>query len=355
MNIVIMAGGGGSRLWPLSRHDRPKQFLDLGSGLTLLEHTYNRLRTVAANEDIFIATLSDYQDRCRELLPDIPAANYCLEVARRDTAPAFAAAAAHLVAAGRGEEPTLFVASDHIFTKEDSFMSDVKQAMELISAHPQTIITLGHIPTFAETGYGYIETGDSLPGHNNVFEVKSFKEKPDADTAAEFVAAGNYYWNMANFGFMPNYLLSELRKYEPELMAGIDAYQQAITKGDQAKAKDIYSDLPKLAIDYAVMERTPRIIVVTGDYGWSDIGSWRAVHEIFGIEGDHMPRGHHVHVDSEGNYIYNATDKLVSLIGVKDTIAVVTDDVVLITDRHSAQKVKDVVQTLEKDGKNQYL
>jgi len=355
MNIVIMAGGGGSRLWPLSRQSRPKQFLDLGSGKTLIEHTYHRISQLARPEDIFIATLQEYAEQTRKLLPDIPNANYCFEPARRDTAPAFAAVAAKLIQKGRGGEPTLFVGSDHIFTKEKQFVADLQKAVTLIQAHPETIITLGHIPTFPETGYGYIEVGEPLAGEKNVYHVKSFKEKPDQATAEAFIHAGTYYWNMANFGVVPTHLIHEIKKFEPELSAGLEAYQEALDQEDPAVSDKIYRTLPKIAIDYAVMERTEKIITIVGDYGWSDIGSWRAVHEIFGVEGDHMPDGHHVHVDSKGNYIYNTTDKVVSVVGLKDTITVVTEDAILLTTAEGSQKVKEVVQKLESDGKGQYL
>ncbi len=355
MNIVIMAGGGGSRLWPLSRRGKPKQFLDLGSGKTLLEHTFDRARTLVDNRDIYIATTVQYRDKIKELLPEVRAANMFYEPERRDTAPAFAAAAMALARRGRGDEPTIFMWSDHIFTNEPEFLTDLRKISKLIEEHPSTVIIIGHVPTSAETGLGYIEAGAPVAGYNDAFHVRAFKEKPDRKTAARYVAAGNYFWNMAYVSVKPSFLLRQLEKFSPKLIAGVRKYDAAVAVNHVAEAASFYRQLPSLSIDYALLEKTPDIIAVTGDYGWSDVGNWAAVKDVFGTNGDHMPAGHHIHVDSQNNYVYNATSRAVSLIGLEDTIVVVTDDAVLVTNREHTHKVKNVVQRLEDEGKKEYL
>ncbi|MEX2055161.1 MAG: sugar phosphate nucleotidyltransferase [Candidatus Andersenbacteria bacterium] len=355
MNIVLMAGGGGTRLWPLSRRNLPKQFLQLGGGKTLLEQAYERARAVVDAEHIYIATIQEYEDKIREVLPAVTATNVFFEPERRDTAGALAAVAVQLKLQGKGNEPVVFMWSDHVFTAEADYIEDLKKIEELVNNNQETIIIVGHIPASPETGLGYIEAGEEVAGYDDVYIVKRFKEKPDLKTAEAYVAAGNYFWNMGSISLTPEYLLTELRQHEPELMERIDQFEAAVQKHDASGAAAAYALLPKVSIDYALLERAPRILVVTGDYGWSDIGNWAAVKDIFGTSGDHVPKGHHVHVDAQDNYIYNTTDKAVSLIGTTDTIVVVTDDAVLVTKKEHSHKVKEAVAKLEAEGKTHYL
>jgi mannose-1-phosphate guanylyltransferase len=355
MNIVIMAGGGGTRLWPLSRRDNPKQFLDLGSGQTLIEHTYKRAKALAETSDIFVATSERYLDRIKKLLPAVPADNIFLEPDKRDTAAAFAAAAVQLQMRQRADAPTIFMWSDHVFTDEEEFVGDLKKIPGLVTDHPETIVILGHAATFPETGFGYIEAGEPLEGAEDIFKVKAFKEKPDKETAAGYVAAGSFFWNMGYLSARPAYILEQLRIFEPELMQGIDQYRQALAARDTAAADAVYRKLPKIAIDYALLERAKSIIAVTGDYGWSDVGYWSTVHEIFGSRGDYMPAGHHLHVSSDGCYIYNTTNRAVTLIGLKDVIVVVTEDAVLVTSKDETHRIKEVVARLEETEKSDLL
>lgn len=349
-----MAGGGGTRLWPLSRISQPKQFLDLGTGKTLLEHTYERATSVTDAAHIYVATTVAYQEKIQELLPNVPKENIFLEPERRETGPAFAAAAVELIARGGSDTPTLFLWSDHVFTNEGDLIPDLKTMERLIKEDPDRVVIMGHKPVSPETGFGYMKTGEAVPGYEHVYAIDSFKEKPDKETAKQYVADGSYFWNMGYMCVTPKFLLQELQTYTPDLHAAVLVYAEALKEGAQAAAV-AYHEIPKIAIDYALNEKTPHIVAVTGDYGWSDVGSWGVVKELFGKDGDHVPHGHHVHVDSNNNYIYNATEKAVSLIDVSNTIVVVTDEAVLITDMNSSQKVKDVVKKLEEDSKTEYL
>jgi len=355
LSIVIMAGGGGTRLWPVSRQDKPKQFLDLGSGKTLLEMAWDRASALTDAKNIYVATTLEYADQVRALLNKVREENMMYEPERRDTGPAFAAAATYLENLGRGDVPTIFMWSDHVFTNEAELLEDLRKIPKILSEYPDSVVIAGHNPTFAETGLGYIEAGSRLPGHKDVYRVKSFKEKPDQKTAEKYLAAGNYFWNMAYVSVRPSYLLSELKKHVPDLMEQIEACREAIIKSDQRKYAKAYSMCTPISIDYALLEKTSPIIAVTGDYGWSDVGNWGAVKDVFGVRGDHVPKGHHVHVGASGNYVYNATDKMCSLVGMKDTIVVITDDAILITNKDSAHKVKDIVQKLKTDNQKKYL
>lgn len=355
MNVVLMAGGGGSRLWPVSRQATPKQFLDLGDGKTLIEQAYARAAAVTSPEHIYVATSEKYQSHIEQLLPHIPAERVFYEPEKRDTTAAFASVALRLIAAGQGQEPTVFMWSDHVFTHEKEFVGDLKKIPDILRQHPESIVILGHVPISPETTLGYFEVGDNVSPHTDVFHIKTFKEKPDLATAEQYVAAGSFFWNLGYFSTTPQYLIAELTRLNPELSATCDAYAAAIQSGEPAAGAAAYHQFPKQAIEYTLIEKTPQRLALTGDYGWSDVGNWAAVKEIFGKSGDHMPAGHHVHVDSQNNYVYNATNRVVSTIGLKNTIVVVTDDAVLVADKDHAHRVKEVVQKLEEKGKSKYL
>lgn len=350
-----MAGGGGTRLWPLSRKDLPKQFLDLGTGKTLLEHTYDRAAQMVSAEHIYIATTQEHKEKVMSFLPSVPPENVFLEPQRRETGPAFAATAVQLQLLAQGEEPALFLWADHVFTNEQELLKDLATMRALIEEDPNRVVIIGHTPTSPETGFGYMKVGEHVAGHEDVFKIDSFKEKPDEETAKTYVMDGSYFWNMGYICVTPNFLLQELHAYAPELYGSIMQYAKALKEEGAEAAAKVYGGIEKIAIDYALNERTPNIIAVTGDYGWSDVGSWAIVKQLFGTDGDHVPKGHHVNVDSHNNYIYNTTQKVVSLIGVSDSIVVVTENAVLVTDINSSQKVKEVVQKLEADDKREYL
>jgi len=234
-------------------------------------------------------------------------------------------------------------------------LKDLAAMAQLVIEDARRIVIIGHVPVTPETGYGYMKMGKKVAGHDHTYAIDAFKEKPDFETAQEYVTEGSYFWNMGYMCATPNFFLEELEVHTPELVTGIKKFAQVLEEGSEQGAVDAYHGLPKIAIDYALNEKTKKIIAVTGDYGWSDIGSWAVVKELFGVNGDHMPKGHHIHVDSDDNYIYNATSKVVSLIGIHNTVVVVTDNAVLITDTDASQKVKDVVKRIEEDNREEYL
>lgn len=353
MNIVIMAGGGGTRLWPVSRRQHPKQFLKVGKK-TLLAQTYHRARQLTPPQNIFIATLAEYLPKVRRLVPRLPEGHIFTEPTRRDTTAAFAAVALRLKAIGRGEQPTIFLWSDHVFTAEQEFITDLKKIPALLAQHPDSIIIMGHRPHSPETGLGYIELGQPLAGHTNIYQVNNFKEKPAQDQAVKFITAGNFVWNLGYFSFLPEHFLRELRQYEPSFVDPLDQLARALSAADTQQFEAVYNQIPKAAVEYTVIQKTPRILAVVGDYGWNDVGNWSAMHDVLSVkETDRTDR--HIYVDAKDNFIYNTTKKMVSLIGLKDTIVVVTKDAILVTHKKDAHKVKDLVTKLENQGQQKYL
>ncbi|MAF80747.1 hypothetical protein CL628_01915 [bacterium] len=355
MNIVLMAGGGGTRLWPLSRQKLPKQFLAFDGKRSLLEMAYDRANALVDDDHIFVATASAYQEKTEELLPQVAKEHLFYEPEKRDTTAAFASVALRLMQMNKGSEPTIFMWCDHVFTREEAFIADLKKIAGILTTDPQALVIVGHTPLSPATAFGYFEVGDKIGAEPNVRTVKRFTEKPDEATAAKFLAQGNYFWNLGYFSLTPEHLIYELRLRAPEISAALDGFSAALKGGDTQKADVAYGEFPKMALEYTFVEKTEHIIAVTGDYGWSDVGNWEAVSEVFGVEGDHMPAGHHIHVDSKNNYIYNTTNKAVSLLGMEDTVAVVTEDAVLVTHKGSSARVKDVVKKLEEEGKTEFL
>lgn len=355
MNIVVMAGGGGTRLWPISREKTPKQFINLGDGTTLIQKAYQRAVQLTAPENIYVATRNDYAEIIKEQLPSISSHHLYFEPEKRDTTAAFALTCLRLEASGQGKVPTVFMWADHIFSREDAFIADLKKIPSLLEQYPDHIVIVGHFTLHPDTGLGHMEVGKPLPGYENAFKLKRFIEKPDLPTAEKLTGDPKYFWNLGYFSMYPSYLLQELSNLNPDLKPSLSALKQALESGQEAGLEKAYGEFPKIALEYTLIEKTNRLLALTGDYGWSDIGNWKTFQEIFGTAGDHMPAGHHVHVNSDDNYVYNTTAKTVSLIGIKNTIIVVTDDVILVTDKNHASQVKDVVSRLEQDAKHDVL
>lgn len=355
MNIVLMAGGGGTRLWPISRAKTPKQFIDLGDGTTLIQKAYHRAAELTEPANIYVATRQEYAEIIARQLPAINQQNVMLEPEKRDTTAAFALTCLRLKHLGQGSTPTIFMWADHIFSREDAFISDLNKIPLLLESHPDHIVIVGHSTLHPDTALGHLEVGEKMSQFENAFEVRGFIEKPELEKAIQLTGDPRYYWNLGYFSLLPDYLLQELSRLNSDLVPFLKDLEEAVDSGDDSKIANAFNQFPKIALEYTLMEKTSRLLAVTGDYGWSDIGNWNTFKEIFGTAGDHMPRGHHVHVNCDDNYIYNTTDKTVSLIGLKETIVVVTDDAVLVTDKKHAAKVKDVVKKLEQDAKYEVL
>jgi len=351
---VIMAGGSGSRLWPLSRQLNPKQFLSLlEPGMTLLQATIKRLqgldaaapRLICNEEHRFLAA-----EQLRQL--GMEDTDILLESVGRNTAPAIALAALHAIA--EGEDPVLLVlAADHLMRDTAAFHASVQTALPL--AHAGKLVTFGIVPTRPESGYGYIEQGSALP--EGGFSVARFVEKPDAATAGEYIRQGNYFWNSGMFMFRASVYLAELEKYRPDILA---ACGQAHS-GCQRDMHFIRMDRAALAacpadsVDYAVMEKTDQAAMVSLDGDWSDIGSWSALWDVSDKDADGNVLKGDVLTHACGDTYIHADSRLVAAVGLRDLVIVETKDAVLVAHRDQVQDVKKVVEQIRKEGRQEHM
>jgi len=350
---VIMAGGSGSRLWPLSRQQFPKQFLTLLGNHSMLQTTANRLQgiehapaMVICNEEHRFAVAEQFR------VNNIANSGIILEPVGRNTAPAIALAAT--LAIKNGNDPLLFVlAADHVIRDESAFCDAVNRAIPL--AERNQLVTFGIVPTAPETGYGYIKRGDLLTNELG-FSVAKFVEKPNLTTAQDYIATGQYYWNSGMFLFKASTYLQELALHGPDIFAACEtAMAQTHQDADFIRInKAAFEACPDDSIDYAVMEKTQHAVVVPMDCGWSDVGSWSALWEIEDKDPQgNVFKGDVIGIDTHNSYV-NATEKLVTIIGLDDVVIVETKDAILVAKQSEVQQVKKVVEQLKSENRSEW-
>jgi len=346
---VLLSGGSGTRLWPLSRESHPKQFLALAGDDTMLQATWQRVAPVATAAPIVVAN-EEHRFLVAEQLRQIgaPVPSIILEPLGRNTAPAIAAAAMQAMAGG--DDPLLLVLpSDHVIRDADAFRLAIAEALDAAAAG--ALVTFGIVPTSPETGFGYIQ---SVAGDARIRRVARFVEKPDAATAASYLAEGGYYWNSGMFLFRASRYLEQLGQFRPDILAATRmALDNARVDGDFIRLdRDAFAACPADSIDYAVMERTVDAMVVPVDIGWSDLGSWSALWDVAlrDAEGN-ATLGDVIAIDSRNSYVH--ARRLVALVGVDDLVVVETDDAVLVARKDRVQQVKDVVAQLKVGGRSQ--
>ena len=340
---VILAGGKGERFWPLSRKHRPKQFLSLdGSGKSLLQATAERLLPLAGGWDgLWVVTSAMLADGVREQLPLLPVENLLAEPEGRDTAPAVAWTAIE-TSRRYGEDAVVgFFPADHWIAEPEVFEATLAAAAELAVSR-DAIATLGVKPSYASTGYGYIEQGEEIGSFGGfpAYRVARFTEKPDLKTAEEFLATGRFSWNGGIFVFRVGVVLEELRGYVPEMMAALEA------KGAAA-----YRDLPKISIDYALMEKTQKAYVLPVAFGWDDLGDWNAIARLLQGDKANVELANHVGIDTSGGIFYAADEaEVIVTIGLEDVVVVRDGNVTLIVKKERTQEIKQVLKVLGEDA-----
>ncbi len=347
-----MAGGIGSRFWPLSKTQRPKQFLDiLGVGRTLLQQTYDRFIQIMPADQIYIVSNQEYKVLIAEQLPDLPEENILLEPLRRNTAPCidYANFRIHL----KDPDANVVVApSDHLIVKEAEFLKYVKEGLAFVGNN-DALLTMGIVPHRPETGYGYIQSFQKkVKGYENtgMKKVKTFTEKPDLKLARVFLDSGDFYWNAGIFFWSLKSIMKAFESFLPEIHAlfqeGIGTYG---TDKETLFIEDTYSNCRNISIDYGVMEKAENVYVLVSDFGWSDLGTWGSLYEqLDKDEFQNSVKGKHVFMyESEGNIINVQDDKLVVLQGLKDYIVVQNENIIMICRREEEQKIKQYVTEIK--------
>ena len=361
--VVIMAGGSGTRLWPMSRKSKPKQLHNLVSDKTLIQETYDRVVKVVPAKQIFVSTTEKYVEEIRRQLPQVEKNNFIVEPASKNTAPALGFIA---LAIKRINPDAIIstIASDHIVHNTDVFANTVRAAFKTAQKYPDHIVAVGINPTYPETGLGYIKMGkqkDEIDGEA-VFVVNQFTEKPDLATAKKYLQGWEYQWNAAYYFFKAKSLLSWIEKYRPKTYKKLLQINKLIEDGGngavQAKIREIYSSIDEEQIENAVIEQKDfkNVLVIPADLGWSDIGNWGTLHDVLSnrFESSIISRGHHIDSDSENCLVY-AGGKMTATLGLKDVIIVDTPDVLLIANKNKAQDVKKLIDRLKEEGKHLYL
>ena len=349
-----MAGGIGSRFWPLSKTKRPKQFLDiLGTGRTLLQQTYDRFVQIMPPDHVFIVSNEEYKEIIVEQLPDIPVDNILLEPSRRNSAPCIDYANFRILQ--KNADANIVVApSDHLIVKEKEFLDSVKQGLEFVESN-DALLTMGIVPSRPETGYGYIQSIQKpVKGYEKTGfqKVKTFTEKPDLELAKVFLDSGDFYWNAGIFFWSLKNIMQAFETYLPEIhhlfQEGTSVYGTAEEKSFIEKT---YSSCRNISIDYGVMEKAENVFVLISEFGWSDLGTWGSLYDqLEKDESQNSITGKHVFLyESTGNIINVQDDRLVVIQGLEDYIVVQNENIILVCRREDEQKIKQYVNEIKSE------
>ena len=344
---VVMAGGRGTRFWPRSRNARPKQFLAIVGTETLLHQTVRRLDGHISPDHIFVVTTEDLAEETRRMLPELPSENVIVEPEGRNTAPCLALA---LVEIERKFPHAVMavLSADHWIGDRELFLEDLDTAVKH-AAWERELVTFGIRPTYPEIGYGYIES----EGHGPVLKVKAFREKPPVEVAVQYLESGRHFWNAGMFVWTLEDFRAGLQQHAPEVLAPLDAWMKA--GADPAALMAAYRQLPKLAIDVALMERAQSVAVVPTRFRWSDVGSWPAAIEFQEPDAEgNVSQGETLLIDTH-NCAFFGGKRLIAASGVEDLIVVDADDALLLCRRDRAQSVKQIVERLKAEGREDLL
>lgn len=355
MTAVIMAGGKGERFWPKSRVQCPKQFLSLtGDGETMLQKTFRRIRGIVPPERIYIVTNGEYMTLVQEQLPEIPEQNLLREPAARNTAPCIALAAA-VIEKRLGESVMLVLPADHL-VRHESLCADVLCRAAAAAEETDALVTIGITPTYPETGYGYIAFSRTQDAPAGVYQVDSFREKPDLETARQYVASGSYLWNSGMFAWKTSTYLNAVRTYLPavgeiteKLGAACDTPEFSNVLAEQ------FPLMPSISVDFGILEKAKRIFTIPGTFGWDDVGSWPALLRVARTDTNGNYRDGDVLTVGTTNCVFSGGKKLIAAVGLHEIIVVDTDDALLVCDMEAAQNVRKITEMLREQGRGELL
>ncbi len=356
MYAVIMAGGKGTRFWPRSRQKRPKQLLNIVGRRSMLQQTVARISGLLPPENILVVAGADHGPEVRGQLAELPAGNVILEPVGRNTA-ACIGLAALLVQQRDSAAVMVVLPADHLITDEDLFLATVRAAVAM-ARRQAALVTLGIRPTSPETGYGYIEAGESVGSAQNhtFYRVTSFHEKPDGERAKQYLELGNFYWNSGMFVWQAAAILEALQGHLPGLHADLQKLKPFLERGElDAGVSRIYPDLESISIDYGVMEKASNVLMVPADFGWNDLGTWASMTQIWPKDDQHnVFQGEIMALDSRRNVVYSR-QRLCVLLGIEDLIVVDTDDALLVCPVTRAQDVGKILDLMRQRGMEQYV
>jgi mannose-1-phosphate guanylyltransferase len=354
--VAIMAGGIGSRFWPMSRQNYPKQFLDiLNTGKTMIQWTYERFAGMVPPENILVVTTREYEEIVKQQLPELPVENILSEPARKNTAPCIAYVSFKIFQ--KDPKASLIVApADHLIMDTDEFKKVCSHALDFVN-HINAFVTLGMKPTYPNTGYGYIQH-EQMEVAPNVNKVKTFTEKPNLELARTFMASGDFLWNAGIFIWQVKNILTAFEKYLPEIYEVFDAEKEHFNTAKEHQAVErIYPQCTNISIDFGIMEKAENVYVIPSSFGWSDLGTWNSAYENYekddhgnAVAGDNV-----IMIDDTNCMIHAPNNKLLLLQGLQDFIVVDTQDVLLICKKDKEQEIKDYVAEVKRKKGEKYL
>ena len=357
MNILIFAGGSGTRLWPASRKSKPKQLLKLIDNKTLLQNTYDRCLQWAKKDQIYIATLSEYKDVIQKQIPGVPKNHYSLEPVLRDRGPAIALAALIM----NHDDPTssfMTMWSDHNINEKSGYFKKLLDSAELyLNANSEATLTIGVQPTYAHTGFGYIKKGLKITNKYNLplYKLSSFTEKPSKATAEKFIKTNSYLWNSGYFIWKTDTLLKLYAEHLPEVYRILQKIKPHLGTKNQQKAIDQwYPKMPKVEVEQGILEKIKNnIVTIEASFDWIDVGSWKVIKDTQSKKQDeNIVQGLHLDHDSKNTLVYNYNPKqLVTTLNTKDLVIIVTEDAILVADKDSSGELKKLTAKLKEDPK----
>jgi len=353
--VAIMAGGVGSRFWPESRNDHPKQFLDiLGTGKSLIQWTFERFHHICPKENIFIITNESYIPTLKAQLPDLLDNNILSEPSRKNTAPC-AAYIAHKLYALNPDANIIMSPADHLIFDDRKFERDIIDALDFVSKN-NVLVTMGIKPTRPDTGYGYIQY-DTTKNMERLYQVKTFTEKPTHELAETFIRSGDFLWNAGIFVWNVKTIIDEIKRYLPEMneiFSGVMSYN---TEEEHVEISKVYAQCTNISIDYGIMEKSKRVYVIPSYFGWCDLGTWNSAYD--NTEKDYL--GNAVYgknvmiIDASQCMVKAPDDKLIVLQGLENFIVIDTDDILLVCERNREQQIKDYVAEVKRNKGDKFL
>jgi mannose-1-phosphate guanylyltransferase len=353
---VIMAGGSGTRFWPLSRRSRPKQFLPIATEKTMIEETVERLRPLLPPEAIYTISNKTQAAAIRKLVPDLPRENALVEPEAKNTAASLILATARIFLQNP-KAVVLALPADHLITKPDIFLKKLRAAAAA-AVREEVIVTFGIPPTFPSTGFGYIHfsgRGRRQFWNEEFYPVLLFKEKPVVEQAKKYLKQGRHCWNSGMFIFLAEVFARKLEEYSPEFFGYWERMLTALKKDETREIAAAFREIPATSIDYALMEKAKGVLMAEGDFGWSDVGSWAALADIWPRDASkNALRGEALFLDSRNCLVYSP-DRLAAVVGLEDMIIIDTKDALLVCSRTADQRVKEVIELLKRQGRKKIL